>query len=117
MLDQLPKHLLYINFKKCQFHQDEMRFLGYIVFYQDIQIGEKQIKAIHDWPKSQSVRNIQVFLEFANFYQQFIQEFSRLAVSLTFMLKTALAVGAANKNLEQGSQGVQIENRDEKKPA
>ncbi len=33
------------------------------------------------------------------------------------MLKTALAVGLANENLEQGDQGVQVENWDEKKPA
>ena len=45
-----------------------MRFLGYIVSHQDIQIEEKQIKAIHDWPELQSVYDIQVFLGFANFY-------------------------------------------------
>ncbi len=46
----------------------KMRFLGYIVFDQDIRIEEKQIKAVRDWPEPQSVRDIQVFLGFANFY-------------------------------------------------
>ena len=32
------------------------------------------------------------------------------------MLKTASATDSANKNLERGSQRVQVENRDEKKP-
>ncbi len=41
VLDQLQKHLLYINLKKCRFHQDKMRFLGYIVSHQDIQIEKK----------------------------------------------------------------------------
>ena len=36
MLEQLQKHLLYINPKNCRFHQEEMRFLGYIVFHQGI---------------------------------------------------------------------------------
>ena len=31
VLDQLRKHLLYANLKKCHFHEDKMRFLGYIV--------------------------------------------------------------------------------------
>ncbi len=31
VLDQLRKHSLYANLKKCRFHQDEVRFLGYIV--------------------------------------------------------------------------------------
>lgn len=36
ILDQLQKHLLYANFKKYQFHQDKVRFLGYIISYQGI---------------------------------------------------------------------------------
>ncbi len=45
-----------------------MRFLGYIVSYQGIWMKEGWIKAVHDWPEPQSVRDIQVFLGFANFY-------------------------------------------------
>ncbi len=116
VLDQLRKHSLYVNLKKCRFHQDKMKFLGYIFSHQGIQIEEEQIKAIHDWPEPQSVRDIQVFLGFANFSQRFIQGFSRLAAPLTSILKTVLVVGPANKNLEQGGQGIQVENRDEKEP-
>ncbi len=36
VLDQLRKYSLYANFKKCRFHQDEVKFLGYIVSYQSI---------------------------------------------------------------------------------
>ncbi len=72
VLEQLQKHSLYANLKKCWFHQKEMRFLGYIIFYQGIQIEKEQIKAVCDWPEPHSVRDIQVFLGFANFYQQFI---------------------------------------------
>ncbi len=78
---------------------------------------EDRIKAVRDWPEPQSVCDIQDFLGFANFYQWFIQGFSRLVTLLTSMLKTALAVGPASKNLEQGGQKVQVENRDEKEPA
>ncbi len=61
---------------------------------------EEQIKAIYDWSEPQSVRNIQVFLGFANFYKQFIQGFNRLAASLTSILKTISVIGPANENLE-----------------
>ena len=47
-LEQLQKHLLYANLKKCQFHQEKMRFLSYIVSHQDIQIGKEQIKALRN---------------------------------------------------------------------
>ncbi len=72
VLEQLWKHLLYANLKKCWFYQEEVRFLGYIVSYQGIQIEEEQIKIICDWSEPQLVCDIQVFLEFANFYRQFI---------------------------------------------
>ncbi len=62
---------------------------------------EEQIKAVRDWPEPQSIYDIQVFLGFANFYQKFIQGFSRLVVPLTSILKTVLATGSANKNPEQ----------------
>ena len=54
------------------------------------------------------------FLGFANFYQQFIQRFSRLAAPLNSMLKTASAAGPTNKNPEQGSQKVPVEDQGEK---
>ena len=48
----------------------------------------KKIEVVKEQPKSKSVQDIQVFLDFANFYQQFIQGFSKMAVLLTSMLKT-----------------------------
>ncbi len=49
VFDQLRKHSFHANLKKCQFHhQEEVRFLGYIVFHQDIQIEKKEIKAVCD---------------------------------------------------------------------
>ncbi len=77
---------------------------------------EERIKAVRDWPEPQSVRDIQVFLEFANFYRRFIQGFSRLAAPLTSMLKTTSVVGPA-ENPEQGSQGIQVEDQGKKEPA
>ena len=41
------------------------------------------------WPEPKLVRDIQVFLGFANFYQQFIQRFSYIALLLALILKTS----------------------------
>ena len=43
---------------------------------------------MRSWPKTKSVRDIQIFLGFTNFYQRFIQGFSKIARPLTSMLKT-----------------------------
>ena len=68
----------------------------------------KRIKIVKDWLKLKSIRNIQVFLDFANFYWQFIQGFSRIAALLTSMLKTTelpdkLALNINNSNKSASS--------------
>ena len=88
VLDQLRKHSLFANLKKCRFHQDEVRFLGYVVSSKGISMEAERIEVVKDWPKPKSVRDIQVFLGFANFYWRFIQGFSRIATLLISILKT-----------------------------
>ena len=88
MLDVLQRHKLFANLKKCQFHKDKICFLGYIMLAQGVKIEDKWIKTMKNWPKPTSARDIQVFIGFANFYQRFIQSFSKIAVSLISMLKT-----------------------------
>ena len=83
VLDVLRRHGLFANLKKCQFHKDEVRFLGYIVSPQGVKMEDEQIEAVKNWPKPTSVRDIQVFIGFANFYQRFIQGFSKIAAPLT----------------------------------
>ena len=51
-------------------------------------IEDEQIKAVKNWSKLTLVRDIPVFIGFANFYQRFIQGFSKIAAPLTFLLKT-----------------------------
>ena len=48
---------------------------------------EERVEAVKTWPEPQSVRDIQVFLSFANFYRKFIKNFSRIAALLTSMLR------------------------------
>ena len=55
---------------------------------QAVRIEDEQIEAVKNWPEPTLVRDIQVFIGFANFYQCFIQGFSRIAAPLTSLLKT-----------------------------
>ena len=68
VLEQLKKFLLFANLKKCQFHQEEVLFLGYVMSSKSIRMEDKRIEAIKQWPELQLIRDIQVFLGFADFY-------------------------------------------------
>lgn len=54
---------------------------------QGVRIEDKQIEVVKNWPKPTSVKNIEVFICFANFYRRFIQALSKIATLLTSMLK------------------------------
>ena len=90
VLDQLRKYSLFANLKKCRFHQDEIRFLGYVVSSKGISMEAEKIEVVKEWPEPKLVRDIQVFLGFANFYWQFIQGFNKIAALLISMLKTTV---------------------------
>ena len=101
VLDQLQKYFLFANLKKYYFHQDEVRFLGYVVSSKEISMEAEQIEIIRKWPEPKLVWDIQVFLGFANFYCRFIKSFSKIAAPLMSMLKTTMSsqVLAANEVL------------------
>ncbi len=88
VLDILRKNGLFANLKKCRFHKDKVRFLGYVVSAQEVRIKDERIKAVKNWPEPKLVRDIQVFLGFANFYYRFFQGFSKIAGPLPSMLRT-----------------------------
>ena len=72
----------------------------------------KKIKVVKDWPEPKSVRDIQVFLGFANFYWQFIQGFSKIAAPLTLMLKTIRSSNEPALSRNDGSRSTSNKNND-----
>ena len=72
VLNELRKHGLFANLKKYYFHKDEVRFLGYVVSAQRVKMEDEQIEVVKNWPEPKLMKNIQVFLGFANFYSHFI---------------------------------------------
>ena len=111
VLNILQRQGLFANLKRCRFHKDKICFLGYVVSAQRVKIEDEQIKAVKNWPKPMSVRDIQVFIGVADFYRRFIQGFSRIAALVTSMLKTigssdlALKVFKADGNKVVGVNG------------
>ena len=49
---------------------------------------EERIDVVKKWLEPKLVQDIQVFINFVNFYQRFIKGFSSIAAPLTAMLKT-----------------------------
>jgi len=64
---------------KCEFHQNETEYLGFIIGQEGVKTDLVKTQAIWDWTAPKKIKQIQCFLRFCNFYRQFIQAFSRRA--------------------------------------
>ncbi len=87
VLKRLLQHQLYVKAEKCEFHRTNTSFLGYIISQDGVSMDEKKVQAVLDWPQPQTVKELQRFLGFANFYRRFIRNFSSVASPLTAMTK------------------------------
>lgn len=75
------------NEKKSGCHTAETEFLGFIISREFIKMDPKKTEAIRDWPEPTTVKQVQSSLGFANFYQKFIQGYSKVAAPLTEITK------------------------------
>jgi len=72
----VEKHNLCFKQSKYNFNMEEIPILGVIVGKGQVKIEQEKIKVVKEWKMPMKVKNVKSFLEFANFYQCFIQNFS-----------------------------------------
>ena len=87
VLQKLREAGLQIDIEKCAFFQRSIKYLGLIISTDGIQMDPEKLAAIADWPAPRSVRDVQAFLGFANFYRRFIHRFAAIAAPLTNLTK------------------------------
>jgi len=69
--------------EKCEFDTDTVEFLGFVVSPAGVHMDESKVEVIKMWPTPHSVKDVQSFLGFANFYQRFIEGYSGIVLPLT----------------------------------
>jgi len=62
------KYNLYFKRSKCDFNMEEIPILEVIVGNGQIKIEQKKIKTVKEWKMPTKVKDMESFLEFANFY-------------------------------------------------
>ena len=87
VLERLRSHQLYAKAEKCEFDKQQCQFLGFVISKDGVKMDDSKVKAVLEWPAPTTVKQLQAFLGFANFYRRFIPRFSRTCVPLTRLLK------------------------------
>ena len=78
---------LSLKLSKCDFSKMEVEFLGMIVGCGCIRMDPAKLSAIMAWPPLKTVKAVQSFLGFCNFYRRFIPSFSTTATPLTALTR------------------------------
>ncbi|GJZ58978.1 putative reverse transcriptase domain-containing protein [Tanacetum coccineum] len=87
VIETLRKERLYAKFSKCEFWLQEIQFLGHVINSECIKVDPDKIEAVMKWQTPKDVGDIQSFLGLAGYYRRFIQDFSKIALSLTKLTK------------------------------
>jgi hypothetical protein len=83
VLLRLRKAGLQADIKKTEFHVTRTKYLGFIISTKGIEVDPEKISAINSWGYPTTVRGVQSWLGFCNFYRRFIQDYGRIARPLT----------------------------------
>ncbi|QGA19827.1 hypothetical protein EYB26_007522 [Talaromyces marneffei] len=87
VLQRLRDAGLQASIKKCEFHVTTTKYLGFIITPEGIKVDPAKIEAVLTWKIPTTVRGVQSFLGFCNFYRKFIAEYGRIAKPLYYLTR------------------------------
>jgi reverse transcriptase-like protein/integrase-like protein len=90
VLTRLREAGLQASINKCEFHVKRTKYLGFIVTTEGIEVDPEKTAVIQNWKKPSTVKGVQSFLGFCNFYRRFIKDYSRIARPLNWLTKANL---------------------------
>ena len=87
VLECLDMRNLHLKPEKCEFHREEVDFLGFVVGRHEVRMNPKKLRAVKEWKPSINVKKVQSFLGFMNYNRKFIKNYFASAISLTNLTK------------------------------
>ena len=104
VLRRLHKHGLQVDIDKCEFNTTKVKYLGMIVTTNGIEMDTEKVETIQKWEAPSSVKDVQAFLGFANFYRRFIPEFSKKVKPLNELTKgTQYTTRSGKRKIKYGT--------------
>lgn len=74
---------LTIDIRKCEFETKSTKYLGLIISDKGVGMDPDKVAAVTSWEPPETLKDLQRFVGFSNFYRRFIKGFSKIALPLT----------------------------------
>ena len=87
VLRRIVENYLFVKPEKYIWKIREIGFLKVVIEPDEVKIEKEKVQEIVDWSVLKSVKDMQKFLELANYYKWFVKDFARIAKSLHEMTR------------------------------
>jgi len=87
VLKRLEENDLFIKPEKCKWKVREVEFLGVVIGPRGVEMQKEKVEGVLNWPASRNVKEVQKFLDLANYYRKFIKDFTRIAAPLHTLVR------------------------------
>ena len=87
VLRRLEENDLFVKPEKCVWKVREVGFLGVIIRENGVRMEKEKVQGVIEWLVPKSVKDVQKFLELANYYRQFVKDFAKIARPLHEMTR------------------------------
>ncbi len=82
ILNRLQEADLQIDINKCEFYVQKTIFLELLISIEELKMNSRKMQAVVDWSTLNNLTQMQFFIDFCNFYQRFIKNFSKIVHSM-----------------------------------
>lgn len=76
-LEKFWQYKLHAKLFKYRFHMLEIDSLKFKITRKNVKMNWERVTSILNWPEPQNHKNVQIFMNFANFYRRFIDKISQ----------------------------------------
>jgi hypothetical protein len=87
VFEWLKAHGLRLHPGKCKFFQENLEYLGHVIYPSGLGVQQVKVEAIARISRPTDVSRVHAFMGLANYYHKYIKGFSAMAKPLNMLLK------------------------------
>jgi hypothetical protein len=87
VLEKLRANQLYAKFTKSEFWLMQVAFLGHVISAGEVLVDPGKVKDMLNWKSPMDISEIRSFPGLVGYYRRFIQDFSKTAKTMTWLVE------------------------------